>query len=1216
MAKKKKKASAKPTNLKIVHDGNKFTFSWDRGKTANSRAYAKISCKFRKKQSGKWTGWSSVANQTGKSSWSFTVDLSVYFPTSGKPTLNAVEALISVCERDTDKINYTAVATSKVYDIKSPAIPVFEAPTVGAGSTTYAYSVAGAGTKDSTVFSRVVYNLAAPTYDADPKTYSSWGTNYTSLSASGSITHPIGASSISSSEAVKSMIRIKSQGAGGEHSDPYAYSSVIYSFPYAAVNLSGSAPNQSTGTSVNVSWDTKADAMHPVNENKVQYFIGTPANSSLACPAGANWQDGTEYMPRRPAVRQSASFYTDSRPAEEECMWLRVMQRDVLTLETPSNEYLVRKNIVPVAPNLTGVTYNAQTNALSVSVSNESSLPGASVTTQFIANGKVVLTLNGNDPSTTYNLGSSQYTVKSFATFSGNKSSAATISFDPTVQCSEPAKYSPTNVRASAGSTAGTVAVSWTNVMRGVTSAEVAVATSPSGTYETEATVTGNNPTSATVSGLAYDVQYYFKVSTTNSAGESGLSANYGSYKIPISQVPAPNLTLATNAAHDIIASWSWDTWTDADKIELLWSTDPQVGDSNNYSDADSLTIDRDNRRGSSNYIIKDLEWNKTWYVWARYGKDDVWTRKIRKEFALTVVIPAPTNVSAVRSAQSTDEEGETTVRVTWACSNPDITEFEVEWSDNANALTTSSGAESTTVPTNRHDVYIPGLTLGKTWYFWVTSVAGDHGTATSSRTSFDLRTTPAKPVITLSNTDIYQYGTVDVSWNYSCEDLAPQQSARIEVYHSGTKIGTVSAQEEQSVILYAEQLGLQPDENYILRMVTTSANGKASAYSSDVSLHCTGKPMCAITNTSLVTATIGEGEYAYTVLALESLPLTMTITGTEHGGYATVYIERSKTIFLEKPDESTGHGFEGELITLKEADADGTISFDMNDLRTPFEDMNDYRIIATVTNQYGTSDPAELEFTCLWAHQAIIPDGTLVMDPVDNIAKITPVAPEGIEEDDVADIYRLSTDRPELIVRDAEWGTTYVDPYPALGERCGYRIVTRTSEGDYTTAEDTLAWLDLEADPALDNERAIIDFDSNTAEVIYNVDVSQSWTKDFTETQYLGGSVQGDWNPAVSRTASIGTVLVDPNDSDTIEAMRRLSTYPGICHVRTPDGSSFAADVQVSSEKASYANAGKLFEYSVEITRVDTEGFDGMTLAAYEAEQEEPEEQEEQEGE
>ena len=100
---------------------------------------------------------------------------------------------------------------------------------------------------------------------------------------------------------------------------------------------------------------------------------------------------------------------------------------------------------------------------------------------------------------------------------------------------------------------------------------------------------------------------------------------------------------------------------------------------------------------------------------------------------------------------------------------------------------------------------------------------------------------------------------------------------------------------------------------------------------------------------------------------------------------------------------------------------------------------------------------------------------------------------------------------------------------------------------------------------------------------------------------------MQGDWNPAVTRSTSVSAVGITADDQDTIQAMRRLAEHPGICHIRTKDGSSFAADVQVT-ENYKQSNDQKLVYFSLKITRVDSETYDGMTLAEWEQTQQEDE--------
>ena len=206
----------------------------------------------------------------------------------------------------------------------------------------------------------------------------------------------------------------------------------------------------------------------------------------------------------------------------------------------------------------------------------------------------------------------------------------------------------------------------------------------------------------------------------------------------------------------------------------------------------------------------------------------------------------------------------------------------------------------------------------------------------------------------------------------------------------------------------------------------------------------------------------------------------------------------------------------------------------------------------------------------------------------------------------DVIDIYRLSADPPELIYSGAIMTnppTKYVDPYPTFGEFGGHRIVYRTVNGDYITEENEIAFTDYTADENSEYKQdlfgVVIDFNGEQLILPYNVSLSNSWKKDYTMTKYLGGSIQGDWNPAVERSTSANLVIPVEYEPENIEGSRRLAVFPGICHVRTPDGSSFAANIDVKDDREEKWTT-RLSKISLDISRCDPEGYDGMTYTEW----------------
>ena len=582
----------------------------------------------------------------------------------------------------------------------------------------------------------------------------------------------------------------------------------------------------------------------------------------------------------------------------------------------------------------------------------------------------------------------------------------------------------------------------------------------------------------------------------------------------------------------------------------------------------------------------------------------------------------APQTVTVSR----TDIPG--TIRVAFDWAWQDATNAELSWADHADAWESTAGPETYLLNNTHASAWnISGLETGKTWYIRVRLVNGSGQDATygaySDIVSIDLSSAPAVPILSLSSGVITEIGTVTASWAYVSTDGSVQSYAEVaEVGGTGSSgpsgaTGATGAtgqtggsgpqgdytiiattESAQHVTIAAADAGWAYGESHLLAVRVSSASGRMSEWSDPVAVIIAQPLEAEITQISLEEQTITVDSVSRTVNSLTEMPLTVTVTGAGEGGTTTVIIERAEAYHVTRPDETEFNGFEGETVAIFAQTGEAQITVD--ELIGHLDDGAAYRLIATVQDGLGQSAEVIQEFEVHWDHQALIPDAFVDVKQEEAIAVLYPIAPAGAAVTDVCDIYRLSTDRPELIYEGATFGSVYVDPYPAIGPHGGHRFVLRTENGDYITASDELAWVDMrEAEgDTLDSDRVIIDFGTGRVFLEYEIDVTHTWKKDFTETKYLGGSIQGDWNPAVSRTGTIsGIVVVD--EATTIEEMRRLAVYAGICHVRTPDGSSYAADVQVS-EGQKQGTAHKAVEFSLTITRVDVETLDGMTYSEW----------------
>lgn len=650
------------------------------------------------------------------------------------------------------------------------------------------------------------------------------------------------------------------------------------------------------------------------------------------------------------------------------------------------------------------------------------------------------------------------------------------------------------------------------------------------------------------------------------------------------------NVRLSSVKGDTILVEWDWPFNSTMDEVELSWSDDENAWYSTNQPQTYRIT----NTTAGRWYIV-GLESGVTWYIRLRGINVDEnseivgpWSPIVGLNLSS---VPMSPEISI--PPESIIQPGEV-IKLSWIYRSENTSDQQ----EAADIRLATMNNDQGTGTTDATPSFTPGITSLTTD---TTPVAGK---------SYYTRTADNKYI---KVTDV--------------EGKNPAQ----EGWYEWDQTNIANAQTESSVDLDSAALGWEEGHTYFLTVRTKSKSGQYSEWAYPVSVGVANPLNISLSSSSLVEETVihdptaeiipvhedeteEDGtrvvidtitdeykELPTTTNLLKEMPLEVTVTGAGTDGTTTVSVVRNGAYFLNKPDGDIFTGYDGELVCSATQKGEEPITFTNNELLMNFDDGADYKIVATVEDNVGQVATAELPFTVRWTHQALIPDVTCELIPDEFASKITPIAPDGTEEGDTFDIYRLSVDKPELIVKDGIFGTTYVDPYPSIGEMGGHRIVFKTSNGDYITETNELAWVDTRGDVGdlLETEYSIIDFGTDRVNLLYNINLTNQWSKDFKETKYLGGSVQGDWNPAVSRTGSVNTVSVITADQETIIAMRKLAAYSGVCHIRTRDGSSYACDVQVS-DTMNY-DSYELVSYSLSITRVDSERMDGMTMAEWE---------------
>ena len=618
-----------------------------------------------------------------------------------------------------------------------------------------------------------------------------------------------------------------------------------------------------------------------------------------------------------------------------------------------------------------------------------------------------------------------------------------------------------------------------------------------------------------------------------------------------------------------------------------------------------------------------------------------------------------PTNMNA-------DHIGNGNVLVTWDWNWKKADYAEIAWSDYSEALDSNEPPNTYQVPNSKNSrLIVRNLEVGKTWYFWGRLGKEENVSIWSNAVYENLSSSPSIPTLSLSRRYITLDDKFNANWTYISTDGTPQQSAKISCVVDGNygyNIAEIpedenSSSETQYVVLDPNDVKLSWEEghDYYLAVQVTSASGMISDWSETVPITVVKSIESSLSSTSLYPSAIDYsnestyevGDYAIKLiddpddpskqkgilykcisditeaeewneehwaidteqpyLELNALPLTASMEVSDDTANTSIIIERSQDYYIDRPDGSTISGYAGESVARMIKNTDDSFVLNQEDLASYLDDGAYYYLTTRVTDTYGQLKEVRYEFKVNWDHQALMPVANTTIDNTYSVIKIdigTPEIPDGDDvTGDVCDIYRKSSDGYVLLYRDAEFDSTYVDPYPTLGNHGGYRVVYRTRNGDYITVDKASAWVDLDdEEDMIYSPSHIITFDGNSVELMFNVDIDNNWRKDFQETHYLGGSIQGDWNSGVSKTTSM-SVNVLSKDWDVVSSMRNLAQYNGICHVRTRDGSNFLANVDVS-EKAPYAMYTdpqgvdtQLFEYSLNITKLDPVEPDGMTL-------------------
>ena len=663
---------------------------------------------------------------------------------------------------------------------------------------------------------------------------------------------------------------------------------------------------------------------------------------------------------------------------------------------------------------------------------------------------------------------------------------------------------------------------------------------------------------------------------------------------------PPSNITLASPKTGVVRVTWDW-TWTAANGVELSWADHDDAWES---TDGPQTYILENTRACAWN--VADLDVG-TWYFRVRLFKTDAdattyGTYSDVKSIKLASTPPTP--VLTV-SPSITPPDGKVTCYWAFSATDGDNQAYadirEVTLNSSGVPTTyTDIGAKAENEQYKSIDISKLGWAAGSTHYLAVKiiTISGEE----SDNWSLPKPIKILEPVTcTITSTSLTNVTVVDDEE----QGISHTQLSLTEMPLTVTATGAGESGTMTYILERGDDYHLdRPDESEF-----TGFNGETIAM-----IKSTGTSDYSVSSDTVVDT--AKAYYVRTGSGTSESPYEYTVVSNIYELSADISVVEGKVYYSYDSEtqiynivESTGEenpSSEG-WYELKDPSSEGwyettgyvyNTSINLSDLVGPLDDNAKYNLLAIAQDSNGqVSEAATIPFEVHWIHKAVAPEAAIEVDKEEMVTYITTIQPDtGYVEGDTCDIYRLSTDRPELIVQDAAFGTKYVDPYPTLGKMGGHRIVYKTAAGSYITDDKEFAWTDYdsESDDILDIFATIIDFGDGQVVLPYDLSLSSKWSKDFTMTKYLGGSVEGDWNPAVERTGTVKTRVAVEYDSDLIVLMRKLASYAGVCHVRTPDGSSFAANVNVTEDREE-KKINMIASFSMEITKIDSEGFDGI---------------------
>lgn len=309
-------------------------------------------------------------------------------------------------------------------------------------------------------------------------------------------------------------------------------------------------------------------------------------------------------------------------------------------------------------------------------------------------------------------------------------------------------------------------------------------------------------------------------------------------------------------------------------------------------------------------------------------------------------------------------------------------------------------------------------------------------------------------------------------------------------------------------------------------------------------------------------------------VSIVKALPQTFKITASDATADIQVKVLCESGIRAVKPD---GESEQYASDVVYSAQGAGSVSCSITD-GSKLWNNGHYVIQATATANGVKSDTLIYRFSVAYSATVATPTAGDVTITTNN--KTATITIQNLKSGITWDLYRATVDgRNALIADGLASSATVTDnyaPYSTDGA-CNYIVMVRNSQQQYAFAS-----YDYRAKCSV----LRFDWNGNSVELPYNVEISDETDKQFEQQVYLDGTQRGSWGASVIRSATLSTDTVYIKDEATQKKVRELARYQGAVFIRTPLGQAYCANVNVKDISKDYNS--NVMAVSFDCTEID----------------------------